>query len=61
MESPIQLALKPTLHTPPCTPPSLVLDEEHPYSILGPPDLSLVFLSFIHLIICINTSLYIRS
>ncbi len=61
MESPIQLALKPTIHTPPCTPPSSVLDEDHSYNVLGPPDLSLVFLSFIHRIICVNTSLCIRS
>jgi len=59
MENPIQLALKHTLHTPPYTPPSSVLDEEH--GVLGPPDLSLVFLSFIHLIVYVNTSLCIRS
>lgn len=38
MESLIQLALEPTL------------DEEHLGSVLGPLDLSLVFLSFIYLI-----------
>jgi hypothetical protein len=42
MESPIQL-IKPTLDTPAYTPPSSVLDEEYPYGVLGPPQLSLVF------------------
>jgi hypothetical protein len=60
MESPVQL-IKPTLDTPAYTLPSSVLDEEHPYGVLGPPQLSLVFPPLKKLNVCVNTSMYIRS
>lgn len=42
MDSPIQLGLNATSHTPPYTPPSSVHSEEHPYNVLSPPRLSTV-------------------